>query len=341
MLLLTFYVMAMCMAADEGIEVGQGWIFIILVLLLGVNDPLYPVRVFLLGSEALETVATVIQILFSATLFLFWLIMADGMQRAGAKTFCTFYCLKACIVGLYTASACALFGMYGRIPDRLEVTTLTAVDTTTTALVATLIISLAIICIWLSILVVRLTHHLGWKKVEYIYTDREKSFVGMTLVFMLLWVCGLVYRALHGQRGSWLMLQLPFLALCNSYLVLLAHAFWPGTSRGGRRAAAEAMMPHLPAHSPGEQGRSPPSRQPWPRPRWPRTRTRVSTRPWTRSTGRACSAGVTTISTLKPRPGHDDGHATIGRHWRPPGGGASLERFLEPISMLLLTAVTV
>jgi len=98
----------------------------------------------------------------------------------------------------------------------------------TTSLVAVLIVCLTLICMWLAFLVLRATYHLGWKQVDYVYTDREKSFIGMTLVFISLWVCGLFYRALHGQRGSWLMLQLPFLALSNSYLVLLVNAFWPG-----------------------------------------------------------------------------------------------------------------
>jgi len=245
-LLIAAYVTSMCMHADEGMEAGQGWILAILCLLLGVNDPFYPARVAMLGSVPLEMAATLLQILFSATLFLFWLIMADGMQRAGAKTFCGFYCLKGALVGLYAASACALFGMYGRVPDRLEVAALSRADPATTALAGALIVSLGCICLWLAVLVARLTSHLGWKNVEYIYTDREKSFVGMTVVFMLLWVCGLVYRAVHGQRGSWLMLQLPFLALSNSYLVLLAHAFWPGSNStfSATMAASQVASEH-------------------------------------------------------------------------------------------------
>ena len=31
---------------------------------------------------------------------------------------------------------------------------------------------------------------MGWKKVEYIYTEREKSFVGITIVFVILSLCG-------------------------------------------------------------------------------------------------------------------------------------------------------
>jgi len=206
----------------------QPWIALILLLLLGVNDPLYGYRVARLGSEQLEAGSTVVQIVFSAALFLFWLVMADGMQRASAKTCCGFYLPKAALVGAYAASACALFVKHGRLPDRLEVSSFASDDVVTTSLVAVLIVCLSLICVWLAFLVLRVTYHLGWKQVEYIYTDREKSFIGMTLVFISLWSCGLVYRALHGQRGSWLMLQLPFLALSNSYLVLLVNAFWPG-----------------------------------------------------------------------------------------------------------------
>jgi len=228
LLLIIGYCLAMA-RSESPPDPGQAWIAAILLLLLAVNDPLYAYRVATLGNDTLESAATVGQIVFSAAMFLFWLIMADGMQRSGAKTCLNFYLLKVLIVGAYTASACALFLMHGRIPDRLEVSSFSGTDSVTTSLVVTLIVCLSAICAWLGFLVLRAIYHLGWKNMEYIYTDREKSFVGMTLVFILLWVCGLVYRALHGQRGSWLMLQLPFLALSNSYLVLLVNAFWPGS----------------------------------------------------------------------------------------------------------------
>ena len=89
----------------------------------------------------------------------------------------------------------------------------------------------------LSPLTAQAVYRLGWKKVEYIYTEREKSFVGITIVFVILSLCGHLYRAVHGRRGSWMQLQLPFLTLTNSYLALLTHAFWPSDS--GSVAPAE------------------------------------------------------------------------------------------------------
>ena len=65
----------------------------------------------------------------------------------------------------------------------------------------------------------------------------DRSFVGITIVFVILSLCGHLYRAVHGRRGSWMQLQLPFLTLTNSYVALLTHAFWP--SDGGAVAAAE------------------------------------------------------------------------------------------------------
>lgn len=76
---------------------------------------------------------------------------------------------------------------------------------------------------------------------EYIYTEREKSFVGITVVFVILSLCGHLYRAVHGRRGSWMQLQLPFLTLTNSYLTLLTHAFWPG--------AITAVAPRAATHT--------------------------------------------------------------------------------------------
>ena len=49
-------------------------------------------------------------------------------------------------------------------------------------------------------------------------------------MFVILSLAGHLYRAVHGRRGSWLQLQLPFLTLTNSYVALLTHAFWPSDS---------------------------------------------------------------------------------------------------------------
>ena len=72
-------------------------------------------------------------------------------------------------------------------------------------------------------LVSRAVYRLGWKKVEYIYTEREKSFVGITIVFVILWLCGHLYRAFHGRRGSWsstLSLPSPLPSPCRHPAVL-------------------------------------------------------------------------------------------------------------------------
>ena len=45
-------------------------------------------------------------------------------------------------------------------------------------LIAGLTASLLGVGLWLMCLVGRAVYRLGWKKVEYIYTEREKSFVG-------------------------------------------------------------------------------------------------------------------------------------------------------------------
>ena len=58
------------------------------------------------------------------------------------------------------------------------------------------------------------------------------------MVFVILWLCGHIYRAVHGRRGSWMQLQMPFLTLTNSYLALLAHSFWPGIDSTGDLASA-------------------------------------------------------------------------------------------------------
>lgn len=174
-------------------------------------------------------------------LFLFWLVYADGMSASGQRGLC-FYFPKALLVGVYVGVSGAMFVVHGRLPDRINVSDahglydLREYDAQTMMVIA-LCASVVAVGVWLSALVSQAVYRLGLKKVEYIYTEREKSFVGITIVFVILSLCGHLYRAVHGRRGSWMQLQLPFLTLTNSYLTLLTHAFWP--SEDGAVAPAE------------------------------------------------------------------------------------------------------
>jgi len=199
------------------------------------------------------------QICFSGCLFLFWLVYADGMNAVGGvgvASCLTFYAPKLLLVAAYVTTSATIFLKHGRVPDRLNLSDAHALSETAQApLVLALCASVVAVGAWLSCLVSRAVYRLGWKKVrdgaaaaassssaaapprrppapppsqvEYIYTEREKSFVGITIVFVILSLCGHLYRAVHGRRGSWMQLQLPFLTLTNSYLALLTHAFWP------------------------------------------------------------------------------------------------------------------
>jgi len=240
LLMLICYAVAMC-AQRRSREPGQLWMFSLLVLLVALNDPLYIVRVYLGGHHGLYVASVFGQILFSGGLFLFWLVYADGMSAAGERG-CCFYLPKALLVAIYVGVSGAMFIVHGRLPDRINVSDahglydLREYDAQTMMVIA-LCASVVAVGVWLSVLVSQAVYRLGWKKVEYIYTEREKSFVGITIVFVILSLCGHLYRAVHGRRGSWMQLQLPFLTLTNSYLLLLTHAFWP--SEEGAVAPAE------------------------------------------------------------------------------------------------------
>jgi len=210
-------------------ELGQLWMTSLLVLLVALNDPLYIVRVMLGGNHNLYVASVFGQILFSGGLFLFWLVYADGMNAAASfsRGVC-FYAPKLLLVTVYVGVSASMFVMHGRLPDRINMSDAHGMQfDTQTVLVVALCVSVITVGLWLSMLVSQAVYRLGWKKVEYIYTEREKSFVGITIVFVILSLCGHLYRAVHGRRGSWMQLQLPFLTLTNSYLTLLTHAFWP------------------------------------------------------------------------------------------------------------------
>jgi hypothetical protein len=225
-------------------EAGQLWVTALLVLLVALNDPLYILRVNMGGNHSLYVASVFGQILFSGCLFLFWLVYADGMNSAdGSRNVCCFYVPKVLLVATYVGVSAVMFVVHGRVPDRINMSDAhSAHGGTQMALIGALCASVIAVGVWLSALVSQAVYRLGWKKVEYIYTEREKSFVGITIVFVILSLCGHLYRAVHGRRGSWMQLQLPFLTLTNSYLSLLAHAFWP--SDGDSIAPAEGRGGH-------------------------------------------------------------------------------------------------
>ena len=82
-LLLLSFGCAVCGRSNR--ELGQLWVVTLLVLLIGLNDPLYILRIHLHGDRMLYVISVFGQILFSGALFLFWLIYADGMSQSGRE----------------------------------------------------------------------------------------------------------------------------------------------------------------------------------------------------------------------------------------------------------------
>ena len=102
-------------------ELGQLWVVALQVLLIFLNDPLYIVRISLGGDHALYVTSVMGQILFSGSLFLFWLVYADGMSSAGReRLFCSFYLPKLLLVCSYVSLATWTFVLNGRVPDRVN-----------------------------------------------------------------------------------------------------------------------------------------------------------------------------------------------------------------------------
>ena len=94
---------------------------------------------------------------------------------------------KLLLVSLYVGVSAFMFLVHGRVPDRINVADGLKNKDVFGQIVA-LTCSLVGVGLWLSFLVSRAVYRLGWKKVEYIYTEREKSFVGITIVFVILWL---------------------------------------------------------------------------------------------------------------------------------------------------------
>ena len=181
----TLLALTCAIAGQSHREPGQLWIMALLVLLVALNDPLYIARLYLAGHQGLHIASVFGQILFSGTLFLFWLVYADGMNSyRSARPFCSFYLPKLILVGTYVGVASAVFVVHGRLPDRLNISDSANVNASgRVQLILLIALCASVVCVaaWLCLLISQAMFRLGWKKVEYIYTEREKSFVGITV----------------------------------------------------------------------------------------------------------------------------------------------------------------
>ena len=185
--MLVCYCIAMCSGPGPR-ETGQAWVgALLLLLLLGVNEPLYIARVMLGGNHAMYVVGALGQTLFFGGLFLFWLVFADGM---GSRQDLCLLLPKLLLVALFVGSSALLFVSYGRVPDRialdemrdpaqralvrLEITTYLwprrggLMTAGTFPKVLLLCASVASVGLWLAGLISRTLYRLGWKKLEYI-----------------------------------------------------------------------------------------------------------------------------------------------------------------------------
>merc|ERR1711871_568852 len=129
------------------------------------------------GSEGLYIISTLLRIGFSSVLFLFWLLLADGISKATEdKDFTSFYLPKLILILVYFVSAAILYLVYGRPPDDLMFSETTQ-SSGTLVLIVFMTASLMSWAVWLAFLMVRAVSRMGMKKVEYYYTDREKFFL--------------------------------------------------------------------------------------------------------------------------------------------------------------------
>lgn len=230
---------------------GQKWMCLLLLLVVGYNDPLYIIRCMKNGSEGLYIISTLLRIGFSSVLFLFWLLLADGISKATEdKDFASFYLPKLILILVYFVSAAILYLVYGRPPDDLMFSETTQ-SGGTLVLIVFMTASLMLWAVWLAFLMVRAVSRMGMKKVEYYYTDREKFFLLITVLFISMYLAVQVFKAVNGRHGSFLKLQLPLMVLVDQYVLLMTYKYWPSDDAqilergmqmkegGGREAEAE------------------------------------------------------------------------------------------------------
>mgnify|MGYP003685938991 CR=1 FL=1 len=153
---------------------GHAWMVLLLVFLVGLNDPLYIARVVLGGNQLMYSISVLAQIIFSGILFLFWLVYADSMAEAESGTpkhsaslvsVCTIHFPKLALVSFYVGVSATMFLLHGRVPDRINVTEADGLaDPAQRRLVYSLTASVVAVGVWLSVLITRDVRNLRWTK---------------------------------------------------------------------------------------------------------------------------------------------------------------------------------
>lgn len=200
----------------------QKWVAALLFALMAYNNPFYPLEI-LVNNWFPIFLNRFLYGTFLVVLFLFWLVMFDGIRKeANERTFLRFYLPKFIIVGLFWIISVVLFTW-----EELHILS----DPTYSSpaqlpgYIVIELILLAIMVFYVFWVVVAVFRTCGDQKALPYLGLRLKFFGSFTLVVLLIVVGGIIFGAIGRTNNAAEFLS--FLALFNLYCFTLALVYLP------------------------------------------------------------------------------------------------------------------
>eukprot|EP01108_Squamamoeba_japonica_P004400 TRINITY_DN3479_c0_g1_i1.p2 TRINITY_DN3479_c0_g1~~TRINITY_DN3479_c0_g1_i1.p2 ORF type:complete len:302 (+),score=180.45 TRINITY_DN3479_c0_g1_i1:577-1482(+) len=219
-------------------QIEQKWTAFILFGLMAANNPFFALEL-IWDNPFPVFFDQLVLVTFIAMLFLFWLVMFDGVRKdALQRTLVKFYVPKVLLVGLFWLSALVVFTLAElRSLDNPQFDETTD-DPNLIFFVAGQIILSVIYLFWLVYVVCRACQE-----------SRTFPLLGVRIRFFALFTLAVIFTMVIGFVGEWFapntalkgspMALLAFLALYNFYVYVLAFMYLPSrfASKAGARNA--------------------------------------------------------------------------------------------------------
>ena len=217
----------------------QPWVVLLLALLVGgLNDPLFALRVALRGSFALSAAAWVLFLAFVCALLLFMLLVVSSMSLPAGSTaapFARWHAKAALVTTIWLLLVIA-----------------TLVPSAARMAVAVFTVLLCVWFLWLTRVLARAVYQIFVRPGK--YTPPQQLFMGCTFAYLGLTLAWLYWNAQgtessvrYGAGRMRKLFAFPFLLLTNQYVLLLAYVYWPThiylfKEQGQTPSATVAMM---------------------------------------------------------------------------------------------------
>ncbi|PRP86305.1 transmembrane protein [Planoprotostelium fungivorum] len=202
----------------------QKWALVLLYALMGYNNPIYPIEILVPGSAPVF-INRLLYATFLVLIFLFWLIIFDGVrQETSDQSFVTFYLPKVILLGIFWICGIAVF-----VWNHFHLSENPAFTTTQDlygfkAFLGIEIVIMIIYTLWMVIVVAR---SVSDAQILPYLSARIRFFLGFTISIIIALIIAIVFGFAFSQNNAAEFLV--YIALLNLYIYVLAFVYLPNS----------------------------------------------------------------------------------------------------------------